>query len=465
MNSNSNILIVDDEKAHRFMLRAHLEDAGYEVIEAQDGLEALDVLSSHPVDLALLDILMPRMDGMQALPHMLALSPVLPIIIMTAYSSLENAVNALKMGASDYLAKPLDIEELLLKIARSLKETQLSRQVANQAQRLGEMFNFSALAGQSLPMLRLKELLAQVSASQALVLITGESGTGKEIVAQILHQNSSRKDLPLVKINCAALPEQLLESELFGYEKGAFTGALQRHPGRFQAAGDGTIFLDEVGEMPLSTQVKLLRFLQEGEFSPLGATRTCYSKARVIAATNRNLEEAVSDGTFREDLYYRLNVVNIHLPPLRERGEDKLLLAERFLQDSCANNQRRLSGFSKNAQQRILAYHWPGNVRELSNAVERAVVLCKGPLVEEHDLPSGVLASLIQPESGAHNIKPGMTLQEMERHLIIATLESTNQNRTQAALMLGITRKTLHNKIKEYGLAQDNVYRFPYPFR
>ena len=447
----STILITDDDRAHRLMLRGHLEDAGYNVLEAQDGLEALEILADNNIDLVLLDIIMPRMDGMQALPRMLDMAPNLPVIIMTAYSSLENAVSALKIGATDYLAKPLDMEELLLKIARSLKESQLSRQVANQAQRLGEMFNFSALLGQSPPILCLKELLTQVAGSQALVLITGESGTGKEVIAQILHQNSSRKELPLAKINCAALPEHLLESELFGHEKGAFTGALQRHPGRFQAAGEGTIFLDEVGEMPLSTQVKLLRFLQEGEYTPVGSNQTYYSKARVIAATNRDLQQAVNQNTFRQDLYYRLNVVNIHLPPLRERGQDALLLAENFLQESCKKNQRRLSGFSRQAQSRILAYSWPGNVRELINAVERAVVLSKGPLVEEHDLPPA-LREGNQHKDEDYDMTPGMTLQEMERRLIIATLQATGQNRTQAALMLGITRKTLHNKIKEYAL-------------
>jgi two-component system response regulator HydG len=447
----SKVLVIDDEKAHRLMLRWHLEDAGHEVLEAADGLEALSALQNQHVDLALLDLLMPRLDGMRTLPKMLDMVPDLPIIMMTAYGALESAVAALKMGANDYLAKPLDMEEVLLKLARCLKESELTRQVAEQARRLGEMYDFSALIGQSQPILRLKELLTQAAPTQALVLITGESGTGKEVVAQIIHQNSSRKALPLVKINCAALPENLLESELFGHEKGAFTGAASRREGRFQAAGDGSIFLDEVGEMPLTTQVKLLRFLQEGEYSPLGSSRVLYSKARVLAATNRNLQLAISQGQFREDLYYRLNVVNIHLPPLRERGDDVMLLAEDFFVKSRRKNQRRIGGFSAGAQKRILAYSWPGNVRELQNAVERAVVLSAGPLIEEHDLPPALLR-LDEAKAEDSHICPGMTLQEMERRLIAATLKAAGNNRTHAAVMLGVTRKTLQNKIKEFGL-------------
>ncbi len=449
--SQATILVTDDEKAHRLMLRGHLEDSGYQVLEAGDGLEALGILQNNHVDLVLLDLMMPRLDGIQTLPKLLAMVPDLPVIMMTAYSTLESAVTALKMGATDYLAKPLDMEELLLKLNRSLKESKLSRQVADQARRLGEMFNFSALIGQSEPILRLKELLAQVAPTSALLLITGESGTGKEVVAQIVHQNSDRKDLPLVKINCAALPENLLESELFGHEKGAFTGAIGRHQGRFQAANDGTIFLDEVGELPLTTQVKLLRFLQEGEYSPVGSNRTLYSKARILAATNRDLSQAVSQGLFREDLFYRLNVVNINLPPLRERAEDALLLAEDFFLKSCKKNQRQLGGFSRNAQKLILEYQWPGNVRELVNAVERAVLLSRGPLIEEHDLPPAMLAAT-EREDEASSLAAGATLQEMERRLIVATLRSTQHNRTQSARLLGITRKTLQNKIKEYGL-------------
>lgn len=449
--SLATILVTDDEKAHRLMLRGHLEDAGYEVLEAGDGLEALGIVQNNHVDLVLLDLMMPRLDGMQTLPRLLVMVPELPVIMMTAFSTIESAVKALKTGAADYLAKPLDVEELLFKLNRSLKESNLSRQVANQARRLGEMFNFSALIGQSDAILRLKELLAQVAPTNALLLITGESGTGKEVVAQIVHQNSDRKDLPLAKINCAALPENLLESELFGHEKGAFTGAIGRHQGRFQAAGDGTIFLDEVGELPLTTQVKLLRFLQEGEYSPVGSNRTLYSKARIIAATNRDLSQAVSRGEFREDLFYRLNVININLPPLRERGQDTLLLAEHFFRKSSEQNQKPLGGFSRNAQQLILKYHWPGNVRELVNAVERAVLLARGPLIEEHDLPPSILAEAGR-ENDSSQLAAGVTLQEMERRLIIATLKATDGNRTQSAGLLGITRKTLQNKIKEYGL-------------
>jgi two-component system response regulator HydG len=443
------ILVVDDERAHRLMLRAHLEDAGYQVVEAGDGEKALEAAAGQAVDLVLMDVVMPRLDGLAALPRLRALLPGAPILMMTAYGSIESAVQALRGGAEDYLSKPLDVEEVLIKVARHLRAAGLARQVQDQAERLGERFDFSALMGSSPPMLRLKETLAMVAPAEATVLVTGESGTGKEVVAQIIHQNSRRKDGPMVKINCAALPESLLESELFGHERGAFTGAVARREGRFRAADGGTIFLDEIGELSPSTQAKLLRVLQEGEYSPLGSDRTFKSDARVITATNRDLAQAVKEGGFREDLYYRLNVVNLEMPPLRARGEDVMALAERFLAGFNQKNQRELRGFSPEARLRLMAYHWPGNVRELMNLVERAVIMAPGPLIEARDLPG----SLAAPEpAGQAQLRAGMTIEEMERALIEKTLEATGGNRTQAAEMLGITRKTLQNKIKEYGL-------------
>jgi two-component system response regulator HydG len=442
-------LVVDDERAHRLMLRAHLEDAGYQVIEAGDGEKALEAAAGQALDLVLMDVVMPRLDGLAALPRLRALLPGAPILMMTAYGSIESAVQALKAGAEDYLPKPLDVEEVLIKVARHLKAAGLARQVQDQAERLGERFDFSALAGVSPPMLRLKEMLAMVAPAEATVLVTGESGTGKEVVAQIIHQNSRRAQGPMVKVNCAALPESLLESELFGHERGAFTGAVARREGRFKAADGGTLLLDEIGEMSPSTQAKLLRALQEGEYSPLGSNRTFKADARVIAATNRDLAQAVKDGGFREDLYYRLNVVNIEMPPLRARGEDVMTLAERFLKSFNQKNQRELRGFSPEARLRLLAYHWPGNVRELMNLVERAVIMAPGPLIEARDLPGSLLSA--EP-LGQAQLRAGMTIEDMERALIEKTLEATGGNRTQAAEMLGITRKTLQNKIKEYGL-------------
>ncbi len=444
------ILVVDDERAHRVMLRAHLEDAGYQVLEAADGEQALGLASQEPYDLALMDVVMPRLDGLSALPRLRALRPEAPVIMMTAYGSIESAVAALKAGAEDYLAKPLDMEEVLIKVRRQLKSAELHRQVREQAERLGERFDFSALIGVSQPMLRLKETLALVAPAEATVLITGESGTGKEVAAQIIHQNSRRREGPLVKINCAALPESLLESELFGHEKGAFTGAHAKRQGRFQSADQGSIFLDEIGETSPATQAKLLRVLQEGELSPLGSDQTVRVDVRVIAATNRDLAQAVKEGEFREDLYYRLNVVNLEMPPLRARGEDIITLAEHFLGVYNRKNQRQLRGFSPAARLRLLAYHWPGNVRELVNAMERAVIMARGSLIEPEDLPLALQAPAQAPERV--DLRAGLSIQEMERALIVKTLEATGGNRTQAAEMLGITRKTLQNKIKEYGL-------------
>jgi two-component system response regulator HydG len=448
VTAKETILVVDDERAHRLMLRAHLEDTGYQVLEAEDGEKALETAAATAIDLVLLDLVMPRMDGMAALARLKTLNPELPVLIMTAHGSIESAVSALKQGAEDYLPKPLDIEEVQIKIQRHLNAVGLARQVAAQAERLGERFDFSALWGDSPPMLRLKDTLAMVAPAEATVLISGESGTGKEVVAQIIHQNSRRQKGPLVKVNCAALQENLLESELFGHEKGAFTGAASRREGRFKTADTGSLFMDEVGEMSPATQAKLLRALQDGEYSPLGSDRTYKSDVRVIAATNRDLALDVAQGRFREDLYYRLNVVNLEMPPLRDRGEDIIILAERFLTRFNQKNQRDLAGFSPAARSRLLAYHWPGNVRELINLVERAVIMAPGPLIELGDLPLALQEADTVVESG---LRAGLTVREMERALIEKTLDATGGNRTQAAKMLGITRKTLQNKIKEYG--------------
>jgi two-component system response regulator HydG len=450
MNFQPTVLVVDDEKAHRLMLRAHLEDAGYQILEASDGEAALQTAESQPADLVLMDVVMPRMDGMALLPRLKALMPDVPVLMMTAYGSIESAVNALKDGAADYLTKPLDVEEVLIKVERQLEAARLHRKLREQAERLGERFDFSSLIGDSPPMRRLKETLALVAPAEATVLISGESGTGKEVVAQIIHQNSHRSEGPLIKINCAALPENLLESELFGHEKGAFTGASARREGRFKAADGGTIFLDEVGELSASTQAKLLRVLQEGEYSPVGSDKTLRSDVRVIAATNRDLQEAVSSGDFREDLFYRLNVVNLEMPPLRERGEDVITLAEVFLKRFNEKNRRDIKGLSRETRELLLSHTWPGNVRELLNALERAVIMAQGHLIEAPDLPIAIQGSVGAGDE--YCIRAGLTVRETEKMLIERTLEATGGNRTRAAEMLGITRKTLQNKIKDFGL-------------
>ena len=443
------VLVVDDERAHRLMLRAHLEDAGYEVVEAGDGLEALEKAGAQPVDLVLMDLVMPRMDGLAALARLKADHPGLPVMMITAHGSIRNAVDALQAGADDYLTKPVDADEVLIKSQRLLNTARLTRQVQSQAERLGERFDFSALMGESPPMLKLKETLSLVAPTQATVLITGESGTGKEVAAQVIHQNSPRAAEALVKVNCAALPETLLESELFGHEKGAYTGATSRRDGRLATAHRGTLFLDEIGEMSLATQAKVLRAIQEGEYTPLGSDRTLHADIRLIAATNRDLKEAVGRREFREDLYYRLNVVNVQMPPLRERGQDILTLAEHFLQNFQREHGRELEGFSAAARRAMLAHAWPGNVRELINGVERAVIMCRGRVIEPADL---LLGQDEEGKPGGGQLRAGVSIREAERMLIEKTLEATEGNRTQAAQMLGVTRKTLQNKIKEFGL-------------
>ena len=447
MKTNSNVLVVDDERAHRLMLRAHLEDEGYGVIEAGDGQAALVQLDSEPIDLVLLDQVMPRMDGVETLARIKAARPDLPVLMMTAFGSIDNAVKALKAGADDYLTKPLDVEEVLIKVGRRLEQAAMARRVEDQARRLGERFDFSAMIGNSPPMLRLKESLAMVAPTNATVLITGDSGTGKEVASQTIHQNSKRANGPLVGVNCAALPENLLESELFGHEKGAFTGAINRRDGRFKVADGGTLFLDEIGEMNPSTQAKLLRVLQDGQYTPVGSDKVLFCDVRIIAATNRDLKQAVAEHEFREDLYYRLNVVNIEMPPLRIRGEDIMLMAQHFLKHFAEEHGRSLGGYSQAARSKLMGYHWPGNVRELINAVERAVIMSVSDVVQAEDLP---LAINEQTPSDEMALRPGMTVRQAERSLIVATLEATGGNRTQAAQMLGITRKTLQNKIKEY---------------
>ncbi len=447
MDSQPTVLVVDDERAHRLMMRGHLEEAGFRVLEAPGGRQALELAGAAVVDAAVVDMVMPGMDGLQLLKELKRQYPELPVVMVTAYGSVRGAVEALKAGAEDYLTKPLDMEELVIKLRRVLAHTALARQVRNQAERLGKRYDFSALIGSSPPMLKLKETLAMVAPTDASVLITGESGTGKEIVAQVIHQNSPRASGPMVKVNCAALPETLLESELFGHAKGAFTGATSARMGRFRSAHGGTIFLDEIAELPPSTQAKLLRVLQDGEIQPLGTDHTVKVDVRVIAATNRDLKREVAEGRFREDLFYRLNVVHLHLPPLRARGEDILLLARHFLSQLARRYSKPTPTLSPQAEAALLRWHWPGNVRELAHALERAVIMAQGREIGPELLPGSVR----EPEEQSV-LRPGMTIKEAERALVAITLRATGGNRTHAAQLLGITRKTLQNKIKEYRL-------------
>ncbi len=453
MKKGKTVLVVDDDRAHRTMLRTLLAGWGVEVDEADDGRTAIDQVHGRPFDLILMDIRMINVSGLEALAEIRAYNPAIPIIIMTAYSSVETAVEALKKGAYDYLTKPLDFDELRLVMERAMDHSQLKEENRILKETLGSQFDTRNIIGRSEAMVKLLETVAQVAPSEATVLITGESGAGKELVAGAVHFNSPRKAGPFVKMNCAAVTETLLESELFGHEKGAFTGAHKRKEGKFRQADGGTIFLDEVSEMSLAMQVKLLRVLQEREFPRVGGEDSIRVDVRVIAATNKTLMQEVEAGRFREDLYYRLNVVTLNVPALRDRSEDIPLLAGHFLNMFAEKNHKRLRGFSPQAMDRLLRYHWPGNVRELMNAVERAVVLSRYEYIDEEDLPFAVKEGSPDDTTGMapHISEQGVSLEDMEKETILKTLESTHGNKSEAARRLGITRKTLHKKLKKYG--------------
>jgi two-component system response regulator HydG len=449
----AHILVVDDDPAHRVMLRALLGQKGYRVEEAPDGADAIAMARQTPYDLILMDIRMAGVGGIDALKEIRTINPAIPILIMTAYSSVETAVEALKSGAYDYLIKPLDPDELLLAIEKALDHRSLQEENILLRERLGARLDLGRLIGRSPGMRQLFETLGLVAPTDVTVLLTGDSGTGKELVASAIHLNSPRSPRPFVKVNCAAITETLLESELFGHERGAFTGAVARREGKFQQADGGTIFLDEVGEMAPSMQAKLLRVLQDGEIQRVGSDEVLRVDVRVIAATNRDMAQDVRAGRFREDLYYRLNVVNIHIPPLRERKEDIPLLARHFLDIYARKNRRIVKGFTPRAMDLMSRYGWPGNVRELENAVERGVILMRGDYFTHEDLPLALRELLPQEERVSPFPFPaGMSIREMEKELVLRTLEATGGNKSEAARRLGITRRTLHLKLKEYAL-------------
>jgi two-component system response regulator HydG len=362
------------------------------------------------------------------------------------------AVDALKSGAYDYLTKPLDIEELKILVAKTLRHQELEKENIFLKERLNDLFNFSNIIGRSPAMSKLFETMSMVAPSEATVLIVGESGTGKELIANAIHQNSPRGEKALIKVNCAALPETLLESELFGHEKGAFTGAVARKQGRFQLAHNSSIFLDEIAEMAPATQAKILRVLQEREFELLGSTQTIKVDTRVIAATNRNLEEEIQAGRFREDLYYRLNVVTVEVPPMRQRREDIALLADFFLKQYAEKNRRLIKGFAPRATDLLMRYDWPGNVRELENIIERAVIMARGEVITPLEFPSDLQELDEELKAAQVDLSTGRSLKEVEKDMILRTLEETGGNRTHAAKILGISRRTLQLKLKEYGI-------------
>jgi DNA-binding NtrC family response regulator len=437
------ILIVDDELVVRDSLGRWFESEGYEVGLASSGREALAAIQEKPYDLALVDIKMPGMDGMELQQRLAQADPDLIIVIMTGYASVETAVQALKRGAYDYITKPIDPDELVHLVSKALEHKRATRELARLRENLQEIYPAAELIGKSPPMKRVAELIEMVAPTDTTVLITGESGTGKELVARAIHALSPRRYMPMVVIHCGALTETLLESELFGHERGAFTGAQYRKKGKFEVADGGTVFLDEISDISLKTQTDLLRVLQEKEIVRVGGTQPIKVDFRCIAATNKNLEDLVKAGTFRPDLYYRLNVFTIQLPPLRERREDIPLLAEHFLKKYATAMNRPVPRLTPEAVDLLLTYDWPGNVRELENAIERALVISRGAEIQPAHFPFQ-----LQP----HPAGNGQTLEDVERAHIERVVRQCDGNLSRAARILGIDRSTLYSKLRRYGL-------------
>ena len=443
------VLVVDDERNIREGLAEALALEGHAVATAGDGEEALDVLGREEVDLVITDLRMPKLAGDQLLKRLTADWPTVPVIILTGHGTIETAVQAMRDGAYDFLTKPVDLERLGLLVQRALATRELSLQYRELREEVERKSQFATVIGRSALMRRVFDRVRQVAPARSSVLITGESGVGKEMVAEAVHFNSPRREKALVKVHCAALAETLLESELFGHERGAFTGAVARKRGRFELAHLGTLFLDEIGEISAGVQVKLLRVLEERKFERVGGEETIEVDVRIVAATNRDLPKAIAAGSFREDLFYRLNVVSIEVPPLRERREDIELLVAAFLKEFSEENGKRVEAIEPKARAALLAFDWPGNVRQLRNTIESAVVLARGPVIGLDDLPMNV-----RGETGGSSVSVpvGATLAEAERDLIRATLAREGGNKSRAADILGIGRKTLHRKLQEYGL-------------
>ncbi len=448
MKTDNKVLVVDDDPAHREMLKTLISGWGYRVGLASDGPEGVAMIKEEPFDIVLMDMRMIKMSGMEALESIKSYNPSVPVIIMTAYSSVETAVQSLKKGAYDYLTKPLDFEKLKLTLERIIENIYLKQENRDLKTSLGMKFSRENIIGKSKKMADLLHTVEMAAPTDANILISGESGTGKELIAEAIHQNSPRKEFQFIKINCSAITETLLESELFGHEKGAFTGADKTRKGLFQKAEKGSILLDEIGEMSLPMQAKLLRVIQEKEVTPVGGEKSIHVDVRIIASTNKDLKALADTGNFREDLFFRLNVVHLEMPPLRERAEDIPELALRFLETYATKNNRRIKGFAPEAMDAMIRYDWPGNVRELSNCVERAVVLARHENLTLEDLPfSGQEPESCSGSVAGYHDRP---LSEIEKQAVLSTLDSTGGNRSEAARRLGITRKTLLKKLKQY---------------
>jgi DNA-binding NtrC family response regulator len=447
------IMVIDDEPLMRMTIQDALLAEGYKVLSAETGGSGLTLLRENQADMVITDLRLPDMDGIQILREVKKIGPETQVILITGYGSIDSAVTAMKEGASDYLTKPFSMDELLLTIRRILRIRELEEENSSLRKKVQERYGLEGLVGKSPPMLKIYELIETVSQTDATVLINGESGTGKEMAANAIHLQSPRKNAPFIKVNCAALPETLLETELFGHEKGAFTGALRQRKGRFESANRGTLFLDEIGDLPLSVQVKLLRVLQERQFERVGGNETLSVDVRLICATQKDLKEEIRKGTFREDLYYRLNVVPVLLPPLRERRGDILLLADHFVEKFSRKMGKEITGLSKDAKTLLLKYSFPGNIRELENMIERAIALIKENVIQPFDLPEEVCGQTTPIRDICEKIRGSKPLAAatklFEREYIQSVMEKTKGKKGQAADILGISRKTLWEKIKE----------------
>jgi two-component system NtrC family response regulator len=454
VSTKGRIVVIDDEVNAATALEALLKDDGYDVVKAHDARNGLQLLEKNDPDIVLTDLRMPGMDGIELLAKVKEIRPETMVVIMTAYGTVKTAVKAMKLGAEDFLSKPIDVEELEVVLQKTLEKKHLLEEARVLRERLEHKYRLENLVGESPEMLSVFKTIRQVAPSNASVLLLGESGTGKELFAQAIHQNSPRRNRPFIKVACAALPETLLESELFGHEKGSFTGAVYTRAGRFEAADGGTLFLDEIGDITPTVQVKLLRFLEEREFERVGGNKTFKVDVRIVVATHRDLRKKIEEGSFREDLYYRLNVIEIHIPPLRERAGDIPLLAHYFLKKYADANSKQIEGLSDEVLAMLLAHHWPGNVRELENAIERAVVLASGPVVTPSHFPTlqragqQASASADLPKSGI--AIPGSTLADIEREAILRTLEAVGGSTSRAAALLQISARKIQYKLKEY---------------
>ena len=447
------IIVIDDEPLMRVTVHDAMVAEGYEVVSAETGKKGIELLRETEWDILITDLRLPDMDGIQILKEVKSLNPETQVILITAYGSIDSAVTAMKEGASDYLTKPFSMDELLLIIKRILRIRELEEENRSLRKKVEEKFGLEGLVGKSPQMIKIYDLIETVSQTDTTVLVYGESGTGKEMVANAIHFRSPRKGRPFIKVNCAALPETLLESELFGHEKGAFTGAIKQRKGRFEMADGGTLFLDEIGDISPVVQVRLLRVLQERQFERVGGNETLSVDVRLICATQRDLKEEIRKGSFREDLYYRLNVVPMHLPPLRERREDILLLSDHFMNKFSQKMGKEITGLSEEAKTILLKYTFPGNIRELENMLERAVALIKGKVIQAYDLPEEVCGQTSPVRDVCEKIRGSKPLASavslFEKEYIQSVLEKTKGKKGQAAEILGISRKTLWEKIKE----------------